>query len=62
MVFFRNQKFLFVHKRNFNPKVKLFLIKLSADINQYFQTLQQVLYFFKDFEMYTIFLTDVILL
>ena len=33
MEFFWNQKFLFFHKRNFNPKVKLFLIKLSADIS-----------------------------
>ena len=54
-----------MHKKNFNPKViyKLILIKLSADISDYFQTFQQVIvfYFLTDFEMQG-FLTDAILL
>ena len=37
-----------MHKINFNPKdiYKLFLIKLSANINEYFQTFQQVIVFY----------------
>ena len=63
MEFFRNKKFTFFHKRNLNPKVKLFLIKLSADISSYFQAFQQVivLYVLTNFEMYIYaFLTYVI--
>ena len=44
-----------MHKRNFNPKViyKLFLIKLSGDVTEYFQPFSAGNYFlfFTDFEM-----------
>ena len=58
MEFFWNQNFFhlsFMHKRNFNPKViyKLFLIKLFADVTEYFQPFSAGNYFlfFTDFEM-----------
>ena len=53
MEFFRNQFFLFIHKRNSKIIYKLFLIKLPADIIEYFPFFQQVIVFslLTDFEM-----------
>ena len=62
--FFFNEKFLFVHKRNFNPKLsqKLFLIKLCADIFPNFAAgnIDSVLFFKWFWNVYN-FLTNVIL-
>ena len=54
-VFLKSKYILFMHKRNFNPKViyRLLLMKLFADIFQYFQSFQHVIvfYFLTDSEM-----------